>query len=72
MEYSINDKSLRITGHFVMCAPSGKDHSLCCLPQPTTKLFIDGKFVESKTTEWIDIHNPVSEMASAYIPTIGV
>lgn len=55
-----------------MCAPSGKDHSLSCLPQPTTKLFIDGKFVESKTTEWIDIHNPVSEMASAHIPTIGL
>lgn len=51
-----------------MCAPSGKDHWLCCPPQPTTKLFIDGKFVESKTTEWIDIHNPVSEMASAHIP----
>lgn len=30
------------------------------IPQPTTKLFIDGKFVESNTTEWIDIHNPVS------------
>lgn len=28
--------------------------------QPTTKLFIDGKFVESKTSEWLDIHNPVS------------
>lgn len=28
--------------------------------QPTTKLFIDGKFIESKTSEWLDIHNPVS------------
>ena len=27
--------------------------------QPTTKLFIDGKFVESKTNKWIDLHNPV-------------
>lgn len=43
-----------------------------CPPQPTTKLFIDGKFVESKTTEWIDIHNPVSEMVSAYILVITV
>lgn len=33
---------------------------LCVLPQPTTKLFIDGKFVESKSPEWLDIHNPVS------------
>lgn len=28
--------------------------------QPNTKLFINGQFVESKTTEWIDLHNPVS------------
>lgn len=28
--------------------------------QTTTKLFIDGKFVESKSSEWLDIHNPVS------------
>ena len=26
----------------------------------TTKLFINGEFRESKTTNWIDIHNPVS------------
>lgn len=26
----------------------------------TTKLFINGEFRESKTTDWIDIHNPVS------------
>ncbi len=30
------------------------------LSQPTTKLFIDGKFVESKSSDWLDIHNPVS------------
>lgn len=32
--------------------------------QPTTKLFIDGKFIESKTSEWLDIHNPVSNCIS--------
>lgn len=31
--------------------------------QPTTKLFIDGKFIESKSSEWLDIHNPVSIIA---------
>ncbi len=31
--------------------------------QPTTKLFIDGKFVESKTEEWIPLYNPVSFLA---------
>ncbi|GBM32149.1 hypothetical protein AVEN_247011-1, partial [Araneus ventricosus] len=25
---------------------------------PSTKLFIDGKFIESKTSNWIDLHNP--------------
>jgi hypothetical protein len=25
----------------------------------TTQLFIDGKFVDSKTSKWIDVHNPV-------------
>jgi len=29
--------------------------------QPTTKLFLDGKFVESTTNEWIDVFNPVSK-----------
>jgi len=28
--------------------------------QPTTKLFLDGKFVESKASEWIEVFNPVS------------
>jgi malonate-semialdehyde dehydrogenase (acetylating)/methylmalonate-semialdehyde dehydrogenase len=27
---------------------------------PTTKLFINGKFVESKTEDWIDVHNPAT------------
>jgi acyl-CoA reductase-like NAD-dependent aldehyde dehydrogenase len=25
----------------------------------TTKNFINGEWVESKTNEWIDVHNPV-------------
>ncbi|OXB66821.1 hypothetical protein ASZ78_003523 [Callipepla squamata] len=36
--------------------------------RPTTKLFIDGKFVESKTTEWIDIHNPATNEVVARVP----
>lgn len=27
--------------------------------QPTVPLFINGQFVESKTTEWIDLYDPV-------------
>ena len=28
--------------------------------QPTTKLFINNEFVESKSQKWIDVHDPVS------------
>lgn len=30
-----------------------------CVLQPTTKLFLDGKFVDSQTKDWIELHNPV-------------
>ncbi|XP_031684832.1 methylmalonate-semialdehyde/malonate-semialdehyde dehydrogenase [acylating], mitochondrial isoform X2 [Oncorhynchus kisutch] len=35
---------------------------------PTTKLFINGKFVESKTSEWLDIHNPATNEVIARVP----
>ncbi|KAF6718698.1 Methylmalonate-semialdehyde dehydrogenase [acylating], mitochondrial [Oryzias melastigma] len=35
---------------------------------PTVKLFIDGKFVESKTSEWLDIHNPATNEVIARVP----
>uniref|UniRef100_A0A7R9K0S9 Probable methylmalonate-semialdehyde/malonate-semialdehyde dehydrogenase [acylating], mitochondrial n=1 Tax=Timema genevievae TaxID=629358 RepID=A0A7R9K0S9_TIMGE len=35
---------------------------------PTTKLFIDGKFVESQTSEWIDLHNPATNEIVTRIP----
>lgn len=35
---------------------------------PTTKLFIDGKFVESKTTEWIDLHDPATNQLVTRVP----
>uniref|UniRef100_A0A3B3ZY28 Aldehyde dehydrogenase domain-containing protein n=1 Tax=Periophthalmus magnuspinnatus TaxID=409849 RepID=A0A3B3ZY28_9GOBI len=35
---------------------------------PTTKLFIDGKFVESNTSEWIDIHNPATNEVVGRVP----
>lgn len=27
---------------------------------PTTKLYINGKFIESQTTQFIDVHNPAT------------
>ncbi|XP_058018299.1 methylmalonate-semialdehyde dehydrogenase [acylating], mitochondrial isoform X4 [Ahaetulla prasina] len=35
---------------------------------PTTKLFIDGKFVESKSKEWIEIYNPATNEVVGRVP----
>lgn len=35
---------------------------------PTTKLFIDGEFVESKTTNWKDVHNPATNQVVSRCP----
>uniref|UniRef100_A0A8C8IHV6 Methylmalonate-semialdehyde/malonate-semialdehyde dehydrogenase [acylating], mitochondrial n=1 Tax=Oncorhynchus tshawytscha TaxID=74940 RepID=A0A8C8IHV6_ONCTS len=35
---------------------------------PTTKLFIDGKFAESSTSEWLDIHNPATNEVVGRVP----
>lgn len=35
---------------------------------PTTKMFIDGKFVESKTTDWIDLCDPASNNVVTRVP----
>ncbi|KTG01358.1 hypothetical protein cypCar_00006880, partial [Cyprinus carpio] len=35
---------------------------------PSTKLFIDGKFVESKSPEWLDIHNPATNEVIGRVP----
>ncbi|XP_072392224.1 probable methylmalonate-semialdehyde/malonate-semialdehyde dehydrogenase [acylating], mitochondrial [Diabrotica undecimpunctata] len=35
---------------------------------PTTKLFLDGKFVDSKTTEWIDLHDPATNNVVTKVP----
>ncbi|KAK1339352.1 hypothetical protein QTO34_020035 [Cnephaeus nilssonii] len=48
-------------------------HSTDALPalsltQTTVKLFIDGKFVESKSDKWIDIHNPATNEVIGRVP----
>ncbi|XP_071800445.1 probable methylmalonate-semialdehyde/malonate-semialdehyde dehydrogenase [acylating], mitochondrial [Asterias amurensis] len=35
---------------------------------PTTKMFINGEFVESKATEWIDVHNPATNEVVTRVP----
>jgi malonate-semialdehyde dehydrogenase (acetylating)/methylmalonate-semialdehyde dehydrogenase len=36
--------------------------------QATTKLFINGQFVESKAKEWIDVHNPATNEVVTRVP----
>lgn len=35
---------------------------------PTTKLFIDGQFVDSKATEWVDLHDPATNNIVTKVP----
>ncbi|XP_066282832.1 probable methylmalonate-semialdehyde/malonate-semialdehyde dehydrogenase [acylating], mitochondrial [Branchiostoma lanceolatum] len=35
---------------------------------PTTKLFINGRMVESQATEWIDVHNPATNEVVTRVP----
>jgi len=35
---------------------------------PTTKLFLNGEFTESKTSKWIDIHNPATNQVISHVP----
>lgn len=35
---------------------------------PTTKLFINGEFVESDTNEWLDVHNPATNQVVSRVP----
>ncbi|PIO27254.1 Methylmalonate-semialdehyde dehydrogenase [acylating], mitochondrial, partial [Aquarana catesbeiana] len=35
---------------------------------PRTKLFINGQFVDSETSDWIDIHNPATNEVIGRVP----
>ncbi|XP_073656384.1 methylmalonate-semialdehyde/malonate-semialdehyde dehydrogenase [acylating], mitochondrial isoform X1 [Tursiops truncatus] len=35
---------------------------------PSVKLFIDGKFIESKSDKWMDIHNPATNEVIGRVP----
>jgi malonate-semialdehyde dehydrogenase (acetylating)/methylmalonate-semialdehyde dehydrogenase len=37
-------------------------------PAPTVKMLLDGKFIESKTTEWHDVINPATQEILAHVP----
>lgn len=35
---------------------------------PTTKLFIDGQFVDSKTSRWVELYNPATNELVTRVP----
>ncbi|XP_078590465.1 putative methylmalonate-semialdehyde/malonate-semialdehyde dehydrogenase [acylating], mitochondrial [Branchiostoma floridae x Branchiostoma japonicum] len=49
---------LRLTGSRLYASSSA----------PTTKLFINGRMVESQATEWIDVHNPATNEVVTRVP----
>ncbi|XP_040268264.1 methylmalonate-semialdehyde dehydrogenase [acylating], mitochondrial [Bufo bufo] len=49
------------------CSRIGRvNYSSASLPQ--TKLFINGQFVDSETSDWIDIHNPATNEVIGRVP----
>ncbi|XP_065894624.1 methylmalonate-semialdehyde/malonate-semialdehyde dehydrogenase [acylating], mitochondrial-like [Dysidea avara] len=47
----------------------GRRYARCFASSPdTTKMFINGKFVESKTDTWIDLHNPATNEVISRVP----
>ncbi|CAG5128061.1 unnamed protein product [Candidula unifasciata] len=42
--------------------------SRCASSVPTTKMFINNEFVESKTNKWIDLHNPATNEVVTKVP----
>uniref|UniRef100_A0A0B7A2K1 Aldehyde dehydrogenase domain-containing protein n=1 Tax=Arion vulgaris TaxID=1028688 RepID=A0A0B7A2K1_9EUPU len=56
-------RSLRLAGinalHFSRCYASSI---------PTTKIFVNNEFVESKTKKWIDLHNPATNEVITKVP----
>ena len=50
------------TPYLTVCSHAMQVRAMSSSAVPTAKLFIDGKFIESKTSTWYDVHNPVSRM----------
>jgi len=38
-----------------------------CTAVPKVPMYIDGKFVESKTKDWIDVHNPATNEVHLFV-----
>ncbi|KAK6182672.1 hypothetical protein SNE40_010300 [Patella caerulea] len=47
---------------------TGRGFARCYATVPTTKNFINGEFVESKTTKWIDLPNPATNELVTRVP----
>ncbi|XP_054712923.1 probable methylmalonate-semialdehyde dehydrogenase [acylating], mitochondrial [Uloborus diversus] len=61
-------KHIHFLRRFQLLKASGTWRQYASSSVPTTKLFIDGNFIESKTTEWIDLHNPATNEVITKVP----
>lgn len=61
-------KMLRLSSLFAKRGLVIGERNYASLSVPTTKLFVNGKFVESKTKDWIDVHNPATNEVVTRVP----
>ncbi|KAM4690965.1 methylmalonate-semialdehyde/malonate-semialdehyde dehydrogenase [acylating], mitochondrial [Rhinophrynus dorsalis] len=59
---------IRVRGLVRASAPLRQAHFSTAAAVPRTKLFINGQFVDSQTSEWIDIHNPATNEVIGRVP----
>eukprot|EP00079_Xenopus_tropicalis_P012056 XP_002938634.1 PREDICTED: methylmalonate-semialdehyde dehydrogenase [acylating], mitochondrial [Xenopus tropicalis] len=59
---------MRIRGIVRASAHLRQAHFSSSAAVPRTKLFINGQFVDSETSEWIDVHNPATNEVIGRVP----
>ena len=60
--------NLTFTSQTMLCATSAMLRRGFASAAPATKLFINGKFVESSTDKFVDVHNPATnEVKYSYV-----
>ncbi|XP_059486144.1 probable methylmalonate-semialdehyde dehydrogenase [acylating], mitochondrial [Neocloeon triangulifer] len=60
--------ALRLAGLAKLSRCGGVRFQSSAAAAPTTKLFINGQFVESKTNSWVDLHNPATNEVVTRVP----
>ncbi|KAK0050717.1 methylmalonate-semialdehyde dehydrogenase [acylating] mitochondrial [Biomphalaria pfeifferi] len=60
--------TIRLTTRPPVARFSSFKRLLTSLQQPTTKLFINNEFLESRTNQWIDLRNPATNKVISKVP----